>query len=427
MSFGRFVRDANAAGRLVVQPRMGFQSPHHMREGLLATRSAAATTVGTITLDSYTRVGDHDAARLAVEKSLELNGYPLVAHTAEVTRSVLDGVQDAAFPVQVRHGSASPQRILAALAPVGLNASEGGPISYCLPYGRLPIGKSVENWTEGCRLLVAGAPPSDEPHLETFGGCMLGQLCPPSLLVALSVLEGLFFRQHGLHSISLSYAQQTNAEQDTEAVGALRRLAAERLPGIDWHVVIYAYMGLFPQTEHGAAALLRAAACLAVRTRSERLMVKTSAEAFRIPTIDENVTALERAAHAASAAPAADPQRVDTGIYDEARGLVEAVLELTDDVGRALVSAFRLGILDVPYCLHPDNAGRSRAYIDDKGWLRWSETGRMPITADGGGRHPLRAADLLDALGYIRHTFDRQAPEPTPLAERDGGHDGRSN
>ena len=51
-----------------------------------------------------------------------------------------------------------------------------------------------------------------------------------SLLVAMSVLECLFFRQHGVRSVSLSYAQQTNAEQDTEAVFTLRRMAAELLP-----------------------------------------------------------------------------------------------------------------------------------------------------------------------------------------------------
>ena len=69
-------------------------------------------------------------------------------------------------------------------------------------------------------------------HLETFGGCLLGQLCPPSLLVAISVLEALFFVQHGLRSVSLSYAQQTHPAQDIEALAALRpageRAAAER-------------------------------------------------------------------------------------------------------------------------------------------------------------------------------------------------------
>jgi methylaspartate mutase epsilon subunit len=48
-SFGEVVAGYRARGELVVQPRMGFADPVHMRHGLLATRSAQAATVGTVT------------------------------------------------------------------------------------------------------------------------------------------------------------------------------------------------------------------------------------------------------------------------------------------------------------------------------------------------------------------------------------------
>jgi methylaspartate mutase epsilon subunit len=409
ISFGLFVQRARTAGKLVVQPRMGFSSPAQMKAGLLATKRAADTTVGTITLDSYTRVGDHEAARHAIADGADLNGYPIVAHGADATRAMLDGVQDTSFPVQVRHGSACPQQIFAALASSGVHATEGGPVSYCLPYSRMPLRTSAENWEVCCRMLVGNVAAGVEPHLETFGGCMLGQLCPPSLLVSISLLEGMFFQQQGLRSLSLSYAQQTNPDQDAEAVRALRRLAEEYLPGVEWHVVIYTYMGQYPLTEEGGSALQRLATVLAIRTGSERLIVKTAAEAFRIPTIAENVQALESSARAAAAAATGPetPDAADTGIYQEARDIVEAVLEPEPDVARALVKAFKLGYLDVPYCLHPDNAGNSRSYIDGDGWLRWSLTGRMPVTGgEDMRRRRIRASDLLDDLGYVRRKFD---------------------
>jgi methylaspartate mutase epsilon subunit len=78
-SFGGFVARAQRAGQLVVQPRMGMSSPALMRSGLLATKQADATTVGTITLDSYTRMGDNVSARAAVASGADLNGYPIVA------------------------------------------------------------------------------------------------------------------------------------------------------------------------------------------------------------------------------------------------------------------------------------------------------------------------------------------------------------
>jgi len=397
----------------VVQPRMGVSDPAAMRTGLLATKHATATTVGTITLDSYTRMGDNANARTALATGAELNGYPIVAHDPAVTRAVLDGVAGPDFPVQIRHGSPCPQPIIEALMAAGLHATEGGPVSYCLPYSRTPLAESIPNWARGCDLLAGVEATGVQPHIECFGGCMMGQLCPPGLLVALSVLECMFFRQHGIRSVSLSYAQQTNAVQDTEAVLALRRLAAEWLPDVDWHIVIYTYMGVYPRTADGAALLLEEAARLAVRTGAARLIVKTVAEGYRIPTFAENVAALQTAALAADHCTTITGSLVDTGIHAEASTLIETVVELGPDLGRALAEAFRLGYLDLPYCLHPDNAGRTRSVLDGSGRLQWARIGSMPIRNVVGpnGSAEMTAAGLLASLSYVERSYDSASLE----------------
>lgn len=408
-SFGTFVARARRAGQLVVQPRMGMSNPHTMRSGLLATRAAAGTTVGTITLDSYTRMGDHQEAAAALAAGSELNGYPIVAHDLATTRGVLAGIAGPDFPVQVRHGSPRPERVFEALLAAGMHATEGGPVSYCLPYSRVPLADCVTSWARSCEILATARGLASEPHLESFGGSMMGQLCPPSLLIAIGILECLFAREHGVRSVSLSYAQQTNPEQDREAVYALHRLAGELLPDLDWHVVIYTYMGVYPRTPDGAARLLAESVRLAVRTGSARLIVKTAAEAYRIPRIAENVAALESSAAVAAAERAAPPlpPPPDTGIHAEARALVEAVLDLDADIGRALVEAFRRGYLDVPYCLHPDNAGATRSYLDGEGRLCWARTGALPIRAPRpAGGADLTAAGLLASLSYVERKFD---------------------
>ncbi|MFC8660838.1 MULTISPECIES: methylaspartate mutase [Streptomyces] len=440
--FGAFVRSAHERGELVVQPRMGMGAPDAMRAGLAATRAADATTVGTLTLDSYTRVGDLDAAAKALQSGIALNGYPIVTHEESTTRQVLAGIVGDDFPVQVRHGSATPLHIFGALTRVGLDATEGGPVSYCLPYGRIPLDQSVSNWARCCDQFAGLRELGLEPHLETFGGCMLGQLCPPSQLVAISVLEALFFRQHGIRSISLSYAQQTHPEQDREAVRALRRLHTELLPDADCHIVIYAYMGVYPTTPEGAHALLGRAAELAVATGAERLIVKTAAEAHHIPTVADNVAALEHAAAVARAAPrpaavlpaaggpaaagvlpaAPEDHSADSVTHAEARALVEAVMNCGPDIGSALFRAFKRGYLDIPYCLHPDNMGRSRSYIDDTGRLRWADTGMLPLgnTVKTGAVRAVSSSELLTALSYVQRTYDALAfPEsagPAPLS-----------
>jgi methylaspartate mutase epsilon subunit len=234
-------------------------------------------------------------------------------------------------------------------------------------------------------------------------------LCPPSLLVALNILEGLFFTAHGVRSISLSYAQQTNFTQDVAAVWALQRLADRWLPDVDRHIVIYTYMGVYPRTIAGARALLEQSARLARTTGAGRLVVKTTAEAQRIPTVEDNVAALEAAAVTPPDHLPHDPGGDVDGeaeeIHNEARTLIEAVLELRPSISAAIGEAFRRGLLDVPFCLHPDNANRTRTQIDDTGRLRWADIGSMPITPVGQtGR--VRAHQLLSMLSYMRRRFD---------------------
>ncbi|MEV5727733.1 MULTISPECIES: methylaspartate mutase [Streptomyces] len=415
---GRFadrVRAARAERRLVVQPRMGFGALEKMRAGLLAVRDCRATTVGTVTLDSYTRVGDHASARRALAETggADLNGFPLQAYGARAVRELLASVAADGFPVQVRHGSPLPLDLFRTMVEAGVDATEGGPVSYCLPYGRVPLPEAADNWARCCELAAEAPRPM---HLETFGGCMLGQLCPPSLLVALSVLEARFFREHGLRSVSLSYAQQVHLGQDLEALAALRRLAAEHLPGVDWHVTLYTYMGVFPRTPIGSFRLLEDSVRLAVHSGTERLIVKTPAEARRIPAIEENVEALEFADAIARQA-AADcavtrcPEPAGTGLLDEARTLIDATLELGRTTGAALVSAFARGVLDVPYCLHRDNAGAARAVIDEHGMLAWSRAGGMPVTVRGtglGSPGPLTARRLTTMLAHNERRYDRE-------------------
>ena len=405
-SFGAYVQNAAEAGQLVVQPRMGMSDPAAMRQGLLATKAADAVTVGTITLDSYTRVRDHEAVADALARGMDLNGYPIVHYAGRVNSELIEGL--AGFPIQVRHGSAAPGAIFAAIGQAGLAASEGGPVSYCLPYGRVPLAESIRHWARACEEFAEAADGLD-PHLETFGGCMMGQLCPPGLLIAISVLEAMFFRQHGIGSVSLSYTQQTNAMQDQQAIAALRRLAAEHLPGVDWHVVLYTYMGVYPASPEGASILLEESARLAVRSGAERLIVKTVAEAHRIPTVAENIFALESASAAALGERGVQHQVLDGGeVYAEASALVSAVLNLHADLGSALELAFRRGYLDVPYCLHPDNARRSRSFLDINGELRWAAIGSMPIPGRSTPRiaDRLSSANLLSWLTYVGRRFD---------------------
>lgn len=407
--FQRFIERARERGQLVVQPRMGFADIPSMRAGLEAVARQPGA-LGTITLDSYTRVGDYQSALRCLNDGSPLNGFPIVSHPLEALCGMLDGLYGEHFPIQVRHGTAQPQNIFKRMAAVGLDATEGGPVSYCMPYSRLPLLRAVDAWGQSCRALVEG---TAHGHIESFGGCLLGQLCPPSMLLAIGLLEAMFFRQYGIRSVSLSYAQGTCMAQDQGALRALRQLAAHYLGDIHWHVVVYTYMGVFPCTEHGARRLIVDSARLAQATGCERLIVKTVAEARQIPSVRDNLQALDMASSSAAQAPAAlDP--ANQGYYEEilmeTRQLVDAVLDLHADLGIALLQAFARGMLDIPYCLHSDNAGRATTLIDDHGALRWATLGGLPLArshAAGNAEHGVRADQLFQMLHYMVNRYDQ--------------------
>jgi glutamate mutase epsilon subunit len=424
LELGSYVAAAAARGEVVVQPRMGMGRPELMAAGLRAVADCGVTTAGTITIDSYTRVGDHESVRRALRDGGDLNGFPIAAWGPEVTARVAAAATTAErpVPVQVRHGSSRPGAILRAATAAGLAATEGGPVSYCLPYGRTPLAESVAHWRDAAtEFAEVNRAAGRRAHLETFGGCLLGQLCPPSLLIAMSLLESLFFVGCGIDSVSLSYAQQVHAGQDAEALAALRALAREYLPSrVEQHLVLYTYMGVYPRTAGGAERMLAASAELAAGGGAERLIVKTAVEARRIPTIDENVAALVAAGRRAGEVTAQRglPVTLDpTEVLAEARRLVDGVLELDDDPGTALLAAFRRGLLDVPYCLHLDNHGRTQGMIDERGRLAWARTGRLPLSSTHRPpAAPVSAAGLLTMLRHAAQEQDRLALALAPAA-----------
>lgn len=204
---GRCRAEISSSGELHTALEAGFDPAHCLYTGPGKTTAeighALDLGVRTFSTDSVSDV--RRVGRAATERGLTA-GCLLAAGRSSASKPNWLGRPVIRMPVV-----APPAAVLTALT---RDATEGGPVSYCLPYGRTPLAESVRNWTEGVRRFAALRELGTEPHLETFGGCLLGQLCPPSLLVAVSVLEALFFHRHGVRDVSVSYAQQTHPAQD---------------------------------------------------------------------------------------------------------------------------------------------------------------------------------------------------------------------
>lgn len=189
-------------------------------------------------------------------------------------------------------------------------------------------------------------------------------------------------------------------------------------------MVIYAYMGVYPMTDHGAQALLGRATELAVGTGSERLIVKTVAESRRIPTVEENVDALEFAGDtAAGSGPViGDADATDSQTYREARALIEATLDLDRDISRALLLAFRRGSSTSRTASTRTTAAAAAATSTGTAGCAGPTPARsLGGLAEGGHSRRVTSAGLLTDLSYMRRRFDEAPPGPAPLpGPRDG-------
>ena len=397
---------------LYVQPRMGMASLRDMQKGLKAVKELDALTIGTITLDSYTRTQQFEKAEKALRSGLDLNGFPLLAYSQEEIADNLSCLMEKDFFIQVRHGTANPEQIFKHLVKSHLFLTEGGPISYCLPYSQSPLKNSINSWKKGCEILARYPLQS---HLESFAGCILGQLCHPTILVAVGILEGLFFQKNGLRDISLSYAQHYNIFQDVAAVAALKRLAQLYFSKeVAWHIVIYTFMGIFPQTLKGHEEILKESVSLAKISEAKRLIVKTHDESSQIPSVKSNLEALKKAyEYSHTFLPLFNYDKEEEEIiFFQSKAIIECVLNLHQELETGLFKAFNQGYLDVPFCLHQDNLRLATCAIDPKGYLQWVSTGKLPIkvkpTQHFLQKNKLNSQKFMEMLEYNRIKFDFQ-------------------
>ncbi len=413
--FQNFIDKVVKEDKIIVQPRMGFSSLEVMRSGLLAFKNLKFPVIGTITIDSFTRTKNFKAASKAIKICKPLNGYPIVSYSNEENISLISDVISKDYPIQIRHGSPQPEEIFKATMDAGIDAIEGGPISYCLPYSRVSLKDSVKSWVN-CSQMYAEAG-NGTHHIESFGGCMLGQLCPPSMLITITILEVLFFNFYGINSVSASLTQGTNSQQDIAALKALKRLCNKFLETrVDWHIVYYTYMGKFPETIHGAKSILKESAIIAKQGGARRIIVKTVNEAHQIPSIQDNIDALKLANIVASKLKTGvlvveENPILETQIYNEANCLLEAILNLSNDISIAIQIAFNKGYLDVPFCLHQSNKRKSSSSIDALGNIVWTDLGNIPIKKqvrdiNFKSNKQLTSNSFLKMLSFNQYKFD---------------------
>ena len=412
----RLLRQANAEGRLLLQPRSGVGAHNNMVRLLQALERGAQPDIQSVTIDSHTRLGDFPTAlRVLNQTPHHLNGYPLPSHGFRRGREINESV---GAPVEVRHGSPRPKVLFEVSLASGFTAFEGGGLTYNLPYAKnVPIAESLDAWGYVDR--VCGCLATEDIIIDReFFGTLSAVLVPPAISLVMTLLEAMLAARAGVRSLSVAYGQGGHAVQDLAALNAIRTLAAQFVPGVDVFPVLHEYMGPFPKERWRADSLIAYGAVIARAGGATKLVTKTHDEALGIPTVDANIaglrTARQSVRHAALSG-RIDPSEVEEerrAIEREVQDILEPVL-IGPDLVASIVDAFARGRLDMPFSTSRHAHSSVIAIRDHEGAIRFWDAGNLPLSGDALKRNNARvpriaASDLLPRLRRDINWFARK-------------------
>jgi len=420
------LRRSRENGKVAVQPRCGVGGHDEMLALLRDLEAEAEPDILTITIDSHTRLKRFDNALRSLNLNpADLNGYPLVTHGWQRGRELNSSVR---APIEIRHGSPDARILFDVSVASGITSFEGGGISYNLPYSKaVPLAESLAAWRDVDA--VAGELARDGLVIDReLFGTLTAVLVPPSISLAIGVLEAISAAQQGVRCISISYPQSGHLFQDVAALRAIPRLAARYLPAeVEVFGVLHEFMGVFPKGKRNAEELIFYGAMAARLGGAAKIITKTYHEAYGIPTTQANVDGMRLAAVANSRLldfVSIDTSRVDEEldwILEEVGEIIEPVLA-ESNLDSAIIGAFDAGRLDIPFSASKYARSDIIPRREPGGAIRYHSAGALPLSRQTLRRNRNRLelstpddlavlmSGLNDDINYFLRLFGEEAP-----------------
>ena len=394
-------RRARRERRALLQPRTGVADPQGQRQ-LFATMDGAGADVLSFQVDSLTRNNSYEQVQILLKDSrafgthLPLNGFPLVNHGMQTVRALV--AEHPATPFQVRHSTRDPRLLAEITYAAGVAAYEGGPLTYNLPYYRdYHPRDALHAWAYVEALTGRYHHEFNVVIDREYFGVLTAALVPPTIAVAVTVLEALFSAHFGVKSVSLGYAEQGHRVQDVTSIWAMQDLAQHYLmtaghADVEVSTVFHQYMAAFPQSPARARELLAGSARTAAMSGATRVMLKTFAESRHIPNALQNAESLALVRNSLTAArPVARNNQRYVDEYErvtqEASSILDAILELPGGLDQQIEAAVARGFIDVPFSPSVWNPGQVMPLRDRTGAVRMAHTGSLPLPTALAARH----------------------------------------
>jgi len=375
----QFATVLESADRPLLQPRAGVPRLDDQIDLLRHLEREGGADLLPTTIDSYTRDNEYGKAQQGLDEAREtgedtLNGFPAVNHGVEGCRELIEAVD---APIEVRHGTPDARLLAAVTFAGGFQSFEGGPISYNIPYTKDDdLEETIRNWQYVDRLAGAYTERGVRINREPFGP-LTGTLVPPSIAIAVMLLEGLLAAEQGVRSLTLGYGQVGNLVQDVAALRALRDLGEEYLPNeVTVTTVFHEWMGGFPPDEARANGVISLGGATAAVARPDKVITKSPQEFQGVPTKEANAAGLRTTRQLIDMMIEQDitlsgVDEEQALIERETRCLMDAVFEHGDgDIVQGTLEAFDTGALDVPFAPSDSAKGEVLPARDDDGRVR---------------------------------------------------------
>ena len=376
--------------KMLVQPRSGVALVGE-QISLFKNFKRAGVKVLSYQVDSLTRNNNYVGAEEAIRESRVLgtstiNGFPVINHGVTGLRKIAQQIH---VPLQTRHSTRDP-RLLAEISYAGgVTSFEGGAICYNIPYYKdYPLAESIRNWQYVDYLTGLYHKHFGIVLDREFFGTLTATLIPPCISIVTNILETLLAVRQGVKCISLGYAEQGHRSQDIAAIRMMSEMTSEILGNMGYkdvqlNTVFHQYMAAFPPCQNRADELIRNSAITAARSGATRMIGKTPVEAFRIPTLTDNITGIQliNSGLATAANCHVDETRV-AGECAVIRREVEAIFESIiqcghGDIAQGVVTGFAKGFIDIPFAPSVHNRGEVITVRDVEGAVRFLSFGNL--------------------------------------------------
>ncbi len=377
-------------GKTLVQPRGGFPTYEKMFS-LYEQFTTAGVDVLPLTIDSHTRLNDYGSAakmlRLSEESETDmLNGYPLINHGYRTSRKMMTHFNT---PISLRHGTPDARLLVDVAIASGIFEIEGGPITYLLPYSKnFPLDKAFLYWKHVERVCAKYSTLNEPINRESFGP-LTATLVPPAITIVIQIAEMLLSLEEGVKSFSVSFSQTGSVNQDIVTAAVLRKSAkkyAEQIGCGDAtiNLVYHQWMGAFPRNKEFSESLINTSTVIAAMVGADKIITKTRAEAFGIPTKEDNGRAVANVQYTLNmlkGLPCIVDEEEEENLTREVDEIFEAILnDKADTLWRQIFNSIKNGIIDVPFSPHIINNNEVITVRDKNSNIRIYDKGKLPIS-----------------------------------------------